>query len=279
MQYQIVADSSSNLFQMEDVPYAFVPMKLITQEKEYVDLPQLDVETMVSEIEKVSGSTGSSCPNSQEWQDAFGEADGVFALSITSKLSGSYSAASIAAKAHQEQHPNAKVCVLDTLSTGPEMKLLVEKLRERIQAGDLFEQIERHVREYMQHTHLLFTLRSLNNLAKNGRVSPAVAKLASVLRICVLGRASDEGTLEPLQKCRGEKKTLAATFETMKNMGFKGGKVRIDHCLNLDGAQQLKNMILSVFPACDVIIAECRALCSYYAERGGMLIGFEDCPA
>ena len=58
--------------------------------------------------------------------------------------------------------------------------------------------------------------------------------------------------------------------------GFKGGKVRIDHCLNLEGAQQLKNLILSAFPSADVIIGECRALCSFYAERGGLLVGFED---
>ena len=276
MQDQIVADSSSNLFHAEDVPYACVPMKLITQQKEYVDSPELDLEAMVGEIEKLTTPTGSSCPNSQEWLEAFSEADGVFAVTITSNLSGAYSAARVAADTYAEQKPDARVCVLDSLSTGPEMKLIIEKLRERIQAGELFEQIERQVREYMEHTHLLFTLRSLNNLAKNGRVSPAVAKIASVLRICIMGRASDEGTLEPLQKCRGEKRALAALFEKMKEIGFKGGKVRIDHCLNLEGAQQLKNMILSAFPASDIIIGECRALCSYYAERGGLLVGFED---
>lgn len=275
MQYQIVADSSSNLFHAEDVSYAYVPMKLITKEKEYVDAPGLDLEAMVGEIEQLTTPTGSSCPNSQEWLEAFGDADNVFALTITSNLSGAYSAARVAADTYTEQKPDAKVCVLDSLSTGPEMKLIVEKLRERIHAGDLFEQIERQVREYMEHTHLLFTLRSLNNLAKNGRVSPAVAKIASVLRICIMGRASDEGTLEPLQKCRGEKRAMAALFDKMKEIGFKGGKVRIDHCLNLEGAQQLKNMILSAFPSSDIIIGECRALCSYYAERGGLLVGFE----
>ena len=276
MQYQIVADSSSNLFHLEDVPYACVPMKLITRENEYVDNPALDLEKTVSEIEKLTTPTGSSCPNSQEWLEAFGSADAAFAVTITSNLSGAFSAARVAAETFTEQNPDAKVCVLDSLSTGPEMKLIVEKLRERIQSGEMFEQIEQKIREYMQHTHLLFTLRSLNNLAKNGRVSPAVAKIASVLRICIMGRASDEGTLEPLQKCRGEKKALSALFEKMKEIGFKGGKVRIDHCLNLEGAQQLKEMILSAFPSSDIMIGECRALCSYYAERGGLLVGFED---
>lgn len=276
MQYQIVADSSSNLFQLEDVSYAHVPMKLITSEKEYVDVPGLNLEELVCALEKLTSPTGSSCPNSQEWLDAFGDADGVFGVTITSNLSGCHSAASVAADDYRTQKPDAKVCILDSLSTGPEMKLIVEKLRERILSGDVFEQIEQTVRNYMKHTHLLFTLQSLNNLARNGRVSPAVAKIATVLRICIMGRASDVGTLEPLQKCRGEKRALIALVDKMKELGFKGGKVRIDHCLNLEGARQLRDMILSHFPSADIIIDECRALCSFYAERGGLLVGFED---
>ncbi|MBR3874138.1 MAG: DegV family protein [Clostridia bacterium] len=276
MQYQIVADSSSNLFHLEDVSYAHVPMKLITSEKEYVDEPGLNLEELVCALEKLTTPTGSSCPNSQEWLDAFGDADGVFGVTITSNLSGCHSAASVAADDYRAQKPDAKVCILDSLSTGPEMKLIVEKLRERILSGDIFEQIEQTVRNYMKHTHLLFTLQSLNNLARNGRVSPAVAKIATVLRICIMGRASDVGTLEPLQKCRGEKRALIALVDKMKELGFKGGKVRIDHCLNLEGARQLKDMILSHFPSADIIIDECRALCSFYAERGGLLVGFED---
>ena len=276
MQYQIVADSSSNLFQLEDVPYVHVPMKLITSEKEYVDEPGLNLEELVCALEKLTTPTGSSCPNSQEWLDAFGDADGVFGVTITSNLSGCHSAASVAADDYRAQKPNAKVCILDSLSTGPEMKLIVEKLRERILSGDVFEQIEQTVRNYMKHTHLLFTLQSLNNLARNGRVSPAVAKIATVLRICIMGRASDVGTLEPLQKCRGEKRALQALVDKMKELGFAGGKVRIDHCLNLEGARHLKDMILSHFPSSDIIIDECRALCSFYAERGGLLVGFED---
>ena len=59
-------------------------------------------------------------------------------------------------------------------------------------------------------------------------------------------------------------------------MGYKGGKVRIHHSLNLAAAEKLKNLILAEFPSADVRIVPCTGLCSYYAERGGMIIGFED---
>ena len=192
MQYKIVADSSSNIRTFEGIDFASVPLKIITKEKEYVDTPDLDLEQMVADLKAYKDTSGTSCPNVFEWTEASGEADGVFAIAITSNLSGSCNAARQAGEDYLDAHPGKKVCVLDSLSAGPELRLIAEKVREGVQAGKCFEEIEADTRAYMKHTHLLFTLRSLNNLARNGRVSPAVAKLAGVLGIVVVGKASDE---------------------------------------------------------------------------------------
>lgn len=276
MKFKIISDSSSNIFEFTAIDYASVPLKICTQAKEYIDDAQLDVANMVDEIKKQSGRSGSSCPNTQEWLDAFEGADSIFALTITSNLSGSYSAAAQAAEEYMKTHEGTRVCVLDTLSTGPEMALIIEKLHELISAGKEFEAIEAEIRAYMRHTHLFFALKSLTNLARNGRVNPAMAALAGVLGICVVGKASDEGTLEQLHKCRGEKRALKIILDDMKQLVFRGGKVRIDHCMNPESAEMLRNMLLSEFPECDVQIGTCKGLCSFYAEKGGFLIGFED---
>lgn len=276
MQYKIATDSSSNIRSLEGVCFANVPLKIITKEKEYIDDAALDVARMVDELRSYKGTSGTSCPNAFEWLDAFGDADGVFAITITSNLSGCCNAAQHAAQEYMKEHPGRKVCVLDSLSTGPEMRLIAERIRGGILAGRSFEEIEADVRRYMQHTHLLFTLQSLNNLARNGRVSPAVAKIAGVLGICVVGRASDVGTLQPMHKCRGEKRALEANLAEMKKLGYAGGKVGISHCLNEAAAQQLRAMILAEYPDAPVVIEPCGALCSFYAERGGLIVGFED---
>ncbi len=136
-------------------------------------------------------------------------------------------------------------------------------------------EIRDSVTEYQKHTHLLFSLESLTNLARNGRVSPAVAKIAGVLGIRVMGEAR-EGVLDLLHKIRGKAKTLDMIFAEMKKRGFSGGKVVIDHCFNQNAANLLAEKILSEFPSCDLKIGRNGALCSFYAERGGVLIGFED---
>lgn len=275
MNYKIVTDSSSNVFQITGVPYSCVPMKINTSAKEYVDTPELDVTGMVEDLKTVTGRTGSSCPNTQEWIDAFGGADCVFAITITSKLSGSYSSAMQAKEEYIAIHPGAKVCVIDSLSAGPELQLMVEMLRDRILAGEVFEDIEKAAEAYLNHTHLSFSLKSLTNLARNGRVNHAVAKIAGVLGIYVVGRAY-EGTLDPTHKCRGEKKVLKTLAEDMKGAGYSGGKVRIAHCQNPEAAAQLSGALLAEFPDADIQIDVCKGLCSYYAEVGGLLIGFED---
>ena len=276
MQYKIAADSSSNMHRFDGMPYACVPLKIITKDKEYIDNEELDLEQMVADLKAYKSTSGTSCPNVYEWLEAFGDAENVFAIAITSNLSGSCNAALQAAEEYMKTNPGRKVCVLDSLSAGPELRLIAEKVREGVMAEKTFEEIEAQTRAYMKHTHLLFTLQSLNNLARNGRVSPAVAKIAGVLGIVVVGKASDVGTLQQMHKCRGEKRAIDTLYKEMKNHGYDGGKVRIGHNLNLPGAETLKNIILAEYPQADVGIEQSTALCLFYAEEGGLMVGYED---
>ena len=90
-----------------------------------------------------------------------------------------------------------------------------------------------------------------------------------------MGKASSQGTLEPTDKCRGQGKSLSALLSNLQKSGLSCGKVRIAHCQNESAAQELHAMIRQAMPEADVRIHPCRGLCSYYAEKGGLLIGFE----
>ena len=61
----------------------------------------------------------------------------------------------------------------------------------------------------------------------------------------------------------------------MKERGVAGGKTRIAHCFNLEAASRLREIILDAFPKADIFIEPTTALCSFYAEQGGLLVGFE----
>ena len=275
MNLKIVCDSSSNLFTLDGTDFTCVPMKIITSVAEYVDTPQLDVMSMIADLKYTKGKSGTSCPNMQEWLDAFQGADRVFAVTITGNLSGSCNACMQAAQEYESLNPQAKVTVIDSLSAGPEVAMLLEKLALWAAEGRDFEDIFKRICTYQKRTHLAFSLESLTNLARNGRVNPAVARLAGVLGIRVVGEASAEGTLAPLHKVRGEQNALKTLYSDMKSRGYRGGYVRIAHCLNRTAADALKAMVRKEFPKAPVRIERCTGLCSFYAEEGGLLVGYE----
>ena len=276
MKTRIVADSSSNVYTLKGVDFTSAPLKIITDNEEYLDTPQLDAVELAEMLHTYKGKTTTSCPNVSDWMAAYEGADQVFVVSITGTLSGSYNAAVLAAEEYKQEHPGAQVFVLDSLSSGPEMRLLIERIAQMVKAELPFDDICEKILDYHKHTHLLFSLESLANLARNGRVSPAVAAVARMLGIRVIGKASDAGELEVLCKTRGEHGALERIVLEMKANGFTDGRVCIAHCCNPAAADRLKKMIHAVFNKAQVDVEKCGGLCSYYAELGGLMIGYED---
>jgi len=271
----IVADSCANLSKSQKEGFASVPLKVLAGHQEYIDNAELDVEQMCRELDAHKGPTSTACPCVIDWLEAYGDADEVFGVSLTSMLSGSYSSSQIAAAEYIHDNPGKKVFILDSLSAGPEMTLIAERYEELLAQELSFEEICETIQAYSKRTHVHFMLESLSNFAKNGRVSPAAAKLAGILGIRIVGRASEEGTLSPEHKCRGEKAAIQKLVSTMEEAGFSGGKVRIHHTFNPNAAEQIRRLILEKYPEADVRIGENCGLCSYYAEMHGILMGFE----
>ncbi len=272
---KIVADTSCDLFSLTHAEFAAAPMKVITADREFVDDASLNVAEMVEYLDHYKGKSKSSCPNTHDWLEAFGDADDVFCVTITSGLSGSYNSACAAKQMYESEHEGKRVFVIDTLSAGPEMTLVIEKLEEYIRKGTPYEEICGGITEYLEKTGLVFMLKSLKTFANNGRVSPVVAKLVGIAGLCIVGKASEEGTLAPMHKCRGEKRSLETLLSDLAAEGFRSGKISIGHCMNEEAALQLKEMILAEYEDAAVEIHPFRGLCSFYAEKGGVLVGFE----
>ena len=279
MNTKIVVDSSASLYTLQGVDFECVPLKIITDDAEYLDNGTMDALGMAQTLRTYKGKTSTSCPNVSDWLAAYEGADEVYAITITGTLSGSYNAAQLAPEEYQQENPGKRVFVLDSLSTGPEQRLLAEHLRDLLAEGKEFDEICEEMLRYHKHTHLLFSLESLANLARNGRVKPAVAAVARMLGIRVIGQASEAGELDVLCKTRGEHGALERIVLELKEHGYTNGRLHISHCGNPAAAERLKHMVKAVFDGAKVDISECGGLCSYYAELGGLLVGYEDAEA
>lgn len=275
MKRKIVADSSCDMWELNGVDFAVAPITISTDNKHYVDNQELDVHLMSEDLAKYKGVSHTACPSVGSWLDCYEGYDEVFVITLTGAMSGTYNSAMTAKGIYEEENENVKVHVFDSLSTGPEMRLLIEKLKEMIEEDLPFEEIVEKGQDYLNHSRLFFALKSLHNFAMNGRVSKTVASAIGVLNISIFATASEEGTIQQISKCRGEKKVVKSMIEHLENAGYHGGKVRISHADNLKLAHNVRDKILELYPNADIIVYPMGGLCTYYAEIGGLLVGCE----
>ena len=273
---KLILDSGSNLRKLagrED--YAIVPLSIRTEDKEFVDDDNLNIMNMVEELEKTKSRSGSACPGISEFEKALDGCKEAIIVTLASKLSGCYNAAVAAAEMYMEEHEGSTVYVLDSKAIGPSEKLIAEKFFECKESGMDIEATYDCLKEYAGKLKIGFCLKSLKNLANNGRISPVIAKFATVVGIRIVGIFSEWGELQPTDKARGDKRSIEAIINNMKEAGYRGGKVIIDHCDGLAKALAVKEKIQSFFKNADVRIGITTGLCSFYAERGGVILGYE----
>lgn len=276
MTIKIVTDSGANMTagNLGGCQLKVAALSLIQGDKTWLDDASFD-QAEFNKRAKDGIAASSACPNISAWLDAYAGGSEIYVVTISSVLSGSYNSAVQAAKIYQEEYPDALIHVFDSKSAGPAQLLAAEKIAELKEKGMQFPDLVEAVSDYLEnHVRLFFALKSMTNLTNNGRVSPAVAKIAGLLKIWVYGWA-EEGEIKPLGKARGEKKTLAALLRTLEEKGYRGGRVKIDHADNFDSAAELHDLIRKKRSEAKVDLGTCHALCSFYAEAGGLMIGVE----
>ena len=222
-----------------------------------------------------SEASKSACPSPDDYLRAFEGAKHIFVVTITGALSGSYNSAQLAKNIYLEEHPDTQIHVIDSLSAGGEVDLIVEKINDLIDQGLSFEEVVEAITAYQEKTKLLFVLAKVDNLVKNGRLSKLIGTVVGLLNIRMVGEASETGTLELLQKARGAKKSLQATYEELIKAGYAGGRIVMAHRSNEKFCQQLSERLRETFPQANIKIVPTSGLCSFYAEDGGLLMGYE----
>ena len=272
---RIVSDSSADMLKLDGADFRSVPMSISTSERTFTDDELLNTGELLDYMEKYNGRSFTACPGTQAWLDAFEGADVIYVVTLTSALSGTYNSALVAADMYMEEHPGAKIHVFDSLTTGPEMRLIVEKIAEFDKAGKSFEDIVMLIEAYKKQTGIFFSFRSLHNLAQNGRVKKLAAAAVGVLGLRIVGTGSPEGTLEVNAKRKGDNHAAAEIFHQLEERHYNGGRIRICHTDNEELARKYIHIIKKRWPDCDVKAYPSRGLITYYAERGGIILAAE----
>ena len=279
MTWKIIADSGCDCREIADLAndtsFKSVPLTIQVDSEIFVDDANLDIDLMMEKMYATSTASKSACPSPDDYLRSFEGAENIFVVTITGSLSGSHNSAQLAKKLFLEERPEANIHVIDSLSAGGEVDLIITKLNELIKEGLSFNEIVEAITHYQEKTKLLFVLAKVDNLVKNGRLNKLIGAVVGLLNIRMVGEASKTGTLELLQKARGAKKALTAAVDEVLKAGYKGGRIIIAHRNNEKFCQQFSSLIKEKFPAADISFLPTSGLCSFYAEEGGLLLGYE----
>ena len=289
MTWAIIADSSCNLRDYTpaapNCTYVFAPLTLHVGGEEYPDDADLDVSKLNERVHSEETASSSACPSAGEWADLFRLADNVIVVTLSSNLSGSYDSALMGrnlvmdeyAREHSGQIMGKNIYILDSRAAGAKLEIMVRLIDRYLtmHPDAMFDEVVSYAKRLESNSQVQFSLRSFDNLVKNGRMPKLVGALASGLSIRMLGTASEQGTIKVIAPTRGDKKTIKKILDVMRSDGYRGGMAYIDHVDNAEGAEELCRAIASEWPQAEVEILPCRGLCSYYAEETGLIIGYE----
>ncbi|MBO4418621.1 MAG: DegV family protein [Oscillospiraceae bacterium] len=278
MSWHIVSDSSCDLFELdgagEELDFATVPFTIQIGGHEYLDEGNMDIDGMLQENESSAEIARTACPSVQTWLEKFSKPGPVLAFTISSALSGSYNSAVAAKNLLLETEPDKEIEIIDSRATGPETALLIRLTRSLVEKKMAFENIVDRVREAADRTHIIFALKSYHNLIKNGRVSKLKALVAGHLGFWGIGVGDEAGEIAMRGKARGVKHMIRFLLNEIKETGLAGKDVIISHCFNEEAANELKSGLQEIFSGVSVDILSTRGLDSFYAERGGLIIGY-----
>lgn len=277
MKWRIISDSSCDIFDLdhmrEDLYFSTVPFVITVDDKDYVDNEELDIKELVKAMAS-SKKSFTSCPSPAEWIREFGEEGYVFAVTISANLSGSYNSACTAREMILEQDPERNIEILNSRGTGPSLNMIIYKLCELIDKGLGFEEVRTEIHRFMEDHKLIFALSSYHNLVNNGRMPKIAGIVLGHLGLWGVGIASEEGTIKMKKIAKGGRKTLQVIMGDLKERVADKGCVVISHCENEEFANSLKKAVQNTYSGMEVRIMKTRGLCSYYAEKGGIIVGF-----
>ena len=278
MKWNIITDTSSDLYNFEiaehNLSLKTVPFAFNIGDKTIIDTPDLDTLELLTEIAETKEKVATACPSPQDYLNEMHGEGNYILITISGNLSGSANSANIARDTFLKENPTSNVEVIDSLSTGPGITILVEKLCTLIKEGLSFEEVMKQIREYFKDSKTTFALSCFDNLVKAGRMSKLSGSFAKLIGIWGVGIASEQGTIAVKKKVIGKTNALKAIIEDIKTRVSYPISVIISHCHNLPFAEKLRDRIKELWSKATVKIQPTRGLDSYYAEKNGIIVGF-----
>lgn len=276
---KIVADSGCDftpaMKENDGINIAQVPLSLQVGDKNYVDDLSLDMPNLINELIAHPKGRKTAAPSPELYLEAYKGEESIFAITLSSFLSGSYNSAMLAKKMYLDEIGDKFIHVVDSFSASVGETLIALQINELSKKGLDDNEIMHSISDFVHNMKTFFILERYDNFVETGRLNPYVAKLASMLNIVPICGA-ENGKAVLVGQSRGQKRAFLKLTDMIlkENIDFSQRVLAITHIANPEKALELKNTILKKINFKDVIITEGSGLCSVYADYNGLILAF-----
>ncbi|MDR1917627.1 MAG: DegV family protein [Christensenellaceae bacterium] len=279
--WTIIADSSGDLYSRDltsdKIDFHTVPLEIMLESGNVVDDENLDVADFVRKMGLNKSVAKTACPPPEKFAEIMRTGENIIVVTISSKLSGTYDSAVLAATTVKKEFPDKKIYILDSLAaTAGQARILFEVAR-LINNTDLsFDEVVAQMIPYRDKTRTIFFLRNLTNLVKNGRMSKIVGLVAKFAKLKLVCCENGHGEIVKHGIALTSKKALnmLAAAPIKKVAEEKQFPVVITHCFNETDANTLKELLVANFNLTDIRVIQTRGLASFYADKDGVVMGY-----
>ncbi|MCL2286386.1 MAG: DegV family protein [Firmicutes bacterium] len=283
--YQLISDGGCDFskeeakkYNVDIVPF-YVTFDEVNYLKEGVDITIAEYFKRLKENKNLFPKTAQ--PSPQDYIDIYTPhleaGKDIISLTISSKLSGSYNSATLAANTLKDDFPNRSIIVIDSLNGAVGQGLIVKEMAKMRDNGYSITETARITREVIKTVKIYFTLDSLEYLKRGGRVGPTTALVGGILGLRPVLHLVD-GAVEQLDSVRGKKKVLQLIEEglvdALKNE-TENINISVGHILSHEDAAKIKdNLEVSLDTKITNPVTEVGVTIGTHAGPGALAIAY-----
>ena len=277
MSYRIVVDSCCDLPDLykKDSHFLSVPLTLEVGDDIIIDDESFDQLDFLAKVAAYPKSPKSSCPSPAAYAEAYEcDADRIYVVTLSSKLSGSYNSALVGKEMYLDDNDFKPIYVCDSESASVgETQIAMKIMEYEEQDGMTFAQIVSKIEDFRNRQHTYFVLDNLDTLRKNGRLSGVKALIASTLSIKPV-MAGDCGSIVQKAQAVGIKKGLLRMIDTLikEVPAIPEKTLYISHCNNPERAEFVRAALLERCNPKSITVLNTGGISSMYANDGGIIV-------
>ncbi|MGX8797328.1 DegV family protein [Fusibacter sp. JL298sf-3] len=244
----LITDSTCDLLpkDLEKRGIRFASLKVLFGEEEFIDKVSLTNEAFYDRMRQAQALPTTSQVNPNEFVELFQEeldkGNQIIGLFISSELSGTYNAASIAKLMLESDD----IHLVDSRTTSFGLALLVHKAQDLIDEGLEIKEVVEAIKPYIENSQLYGMLDNLTNLKKGGRLPSSHAVIGNLLNLKPIIEVK-EGVVEVANKARGAKKGMQWMIDKLLET-FPNGKIDtlgVAYANDLEKLRQFKTFLMS----------------------------------